>query len=391
MKKHRLYIYMAIFSLFLILYSSNVLAYNDNTKENNYKWEVINGSWHYTANDGSSKIGWIKWNKKWYYLNAEGIMQTGIININGTGYYLDKSGAMQVNWQYIDGKWYYFNSNGDMHKGWIKWHYKWYYLNVEGVMQTGWIDYNGNSYFLAKSGAMLTHQWIKDGGKFYYIRPDGSKDISTERDTIDGLAFINKNEYTYLNLNVKETILEKNPCYKEKKQIIVKGLMLHSVGCPISRADTFTKSWNNPNYDRACVHAFIDSNTGEVHQHLPWNHRGWHAGGLANNTHIGVEMCESETLRYISGSRFTSSNYEKARKQAKTAYNSAVKLFALLCKKHDLNPLGKGVIISHTEGHLAEVATNHGDPEHYWKQLNLGYTMNTFRNDVNNLLKIIER
>jgi hypothetical protein len=25
---------------------------------------------------------------------------------------------------------------------------------------------------------------------------------------------------------------------------------------------------------------------------LPWDHRGWHAGGSANNTHIGFEICE---------------------------------------------------------------------------------------------------
>ena len=29
-----------------------------------------------------------------------------------------------------------------------------------------------------------------------------------------------------------------------------------------------------------------------TYQTLPWDHRGWHAGGSANNTHIGFEICE---------------------------------------------------------------------------------------------------
>lgn len=44
-----------------------------------------------------------------------------------------------------------------------------------------------------------------------------------------------------------------------------------------------------------CVHAFIGKlKDGSIatYQTLPWNHRVWHAGGDANNTHIGFEICE---------------------------------------------------------------------------------------------------
>lgn len=44
-----------------------------------------------------------------------------------------------------------------------------------------------------------------------------------------------------------------------------------------------------------CVHTFIGKlKDGSIatYQTLPWNHRGWHAGGGANNTHIGFEICE---------------------------------------------------------------------------------------------------
>ena len=69
-------------------------------------------------------------------------------------------------------------------------------------------------------------------------------------------------------------ILTKNPCYTAGRKIDVKGLMLHSVGCPQPRASAFINSWNSPTFDRACVHGFIDGNDGTVYQTLPWNHRG---------------------------------------------------------------------------------------------------------------------
>lgn len=176
--------------------------------------------------------------------------------------------------------------------------------------------------------------------------------------------------------------MTKNPCYTAGKKITVKGLMLHSVGCSQPNAKVFINKWNNESYERACVHAFIDGKTGDVYQTLPWNHRGWHSGGQANNTHIGVEMCEPATIKYTGGSTFTCSDYEDTKYIVKKTYKSAVELFAFLCEKYNLDPLGKGVIISHKEGHALGVASNHGDPEHLWKQLGMSYTMDTFRQDV---------
>ncbi len=85
-----------------------------------------------------------------------------------------------------------------------------------------------------------------------------------------------------------ESLLTKNPCYTYGRTITPKGLMLHSVGCPQPSAAVFVRNWNRADYDRACVHGFIDANTGDVYQTLPWNRRGWHCGAAANNTHIGV-------------------------------------------------------------------------------------------------------
>lgn len=176
------------------------------------------------------------------------------------------------------------------------------------------------------------------------------------------------------------SILTKNPCYKAGKKITPKGLMLHSVGCPQPKASVFISQFNQPTYNRACVHAFIDANDGTVYQTLPYDCRGWHAGGSANNTHIGVEMCEPSCIKYVSGSKFTCSDLEKAQEMVKNTYDSAVELFADLCKHYKLNPITD--IVSHCEGYKKGIASNHGDPEHLWKGLKLPYTMDGFRADV---------
>lgn len=182
-------------------------------------------------------------------------------------------------------------------------------------------------------------------------------------------------------MNITKSILTQNPCYKAGEKIKIKGIMLHSVGCPQPSAMAFVKSWNTSSA-KVCVHAFIDGNTGEMYQTLPWKHRGWHCGGDANGTHIGIEMCEPDCIKYTSGSNFTCSNKIKAQNSLKITYNSAVDLFAYLCKKYDLDPLQDGIIISHAEGYKRGIASNHGDPTHLWSKLDMGYTMDGFRKDV---------
>lgn len=187
-------------------------------------------------------------------------------------------------------------------------------------------------------------------------------------------------------MKLAESILTRNPCYTAGRKITVKGLMLHSVGCPQPKASAFISSWNSPSHGSSGVHGFIDGNDGTVYQTLPWNHRGWHCGsgnkGSGNNTHIGVEMCEPACIRYMAGSNFTCSDKAAAKAVVKRTYEAAVELFAMLCKKYSLNPLADGVVISHKEGHSQGIASNHGDPEHLWAQLGMGYTMDGFRKAV---------
>ena len=182
-------------------------------------------------------------------------------------------------------------------------------------------------------------------------------------------------------MNITKSILTKNPCYKAGKTIKVKGLMLHSVGCPQPSATAFIKSWNTSDAS-VCVHGFIDGNTGEVYQTLPWEHRGWHCGGNANGTHIGIEMCEPDCIKYTSGANFTCSDIQRATAIVERTYKSAVEMFAHLCTEFALNPLADGVILSHSEGYKRGLTSNHADPEHLCKDLKLPYTMEVFRQDV---------
>ena len=184
-----------------------------------------------------------------------------------------------------------------------------------------------------------------------------------------------------MEIKIIEKFLEHNPCYTLKKKIKVKGLMLHSVGCSQPSAEKFIKSWDSKTDAKVCVHAFIDADTGIVYQTLPWEYRAWHCGKSGNNTHIGVEMCEPACIRYTR-EEIEITNERAAMEAVERTYESAVKLFAFLCTKYNLDPLEEGVIVSHHEGYERRIASNHGDPEHLWKRLETNYTMDGFRHAV---------
>lgn len=180
-------------------------------------------------------------------------------------------------------------------------------------------------------------------------------------------------------MKIIQSYLTNNACFRSGRFIDVRGLMLHSVGCPQPSAQVFVDNWNVDGFADACVHAFIDANTGEIYQTMPWNRRAWHCGDQANNTHIGVEMCEPAEISYRYGSTFDVRDLDKAREAASRTYNSAVELFAYLCEKYNLNPLENGVIISHAEGAAIGIASDHDDPEHLWNGLGMNLNMNKFR------------
>lgn len=114
-----------------------------------------------------------------------------------------------------------------------------------------------------------------------------------------------------------------------------------------------------------CVHAFIGKladGSIATYQTLPWDYRGRHAGGKANDSYIGFEICEDG---------LTDPAYFYA------VYKEAVELCVYLCKQYGLTEKN---IICHSEGHKLGIASNHADVMHWFPKH--GKSMDTFRADV---------
>lgn len=196
-----------------------------------------------------------------------------------------------------------------------------------------------------------------------------------------GLAILKKDITKENDLEIITKFMTRNDCFSANKTIDVNGIMVHSTASPGKMADFWYTPWNKSyakgeTNRQVCVHAFLDDK--KVCQYLPWNHRGWHAGGKANNTHIGFEICEPEGIVYSTDhSKIDSIDIEGTREYFEKAYNNAVKLTAMLCKQFNLTEKD---VICHCEGHEQGIASNHQDVMHWWKFY--GKDMNMFREDV---------
>lgn len=171
--------------------------------------------------------------------------------------------------------------------------------------------------------------------------------------------------------------MENNDCYKIGRKITPKGIMVHSTATPgVMAADWFSR-WNR-SYKageinrQVCAHAFLDDV--EVWQYLPWNHRGWHAGGAANNTHIGIEICEPNGFTYSNGANMIGYDARKQKRYFRKAWQNAVDLCVMLCQKYGLSERD---IICHSEGHKKGIASNHADVMHWFPKH--GESMDSFR------------
>jgi N-acetylmuramoyl-L-alanine amidase len=178
-------------------------------------------------------------------------------------------------------------------------------------------------------------------------------------------------------MNLRKQILTNNACVKAGRTIEPKGIMVHSTGTNnpwlkryvapddgLLGKNQYNNHWNQdkPGGREVCVHAFIGKladGTIAIYQTLPWNHRGWHAGGKANDTYIGFEICE-DTL--------TDAAYFTA------VYTEAVELCVYLCKLYGLTEAN---VICHSEGYKKGIASNHGDVMHWFPRYN--ESMDTFR------------
>ena len=178
--------------------------------------------------------------------------------------------------------------------------------------------------------------------------------------------------------------MTRNDCYKAGRKITPKGIMIHSTATPGVKAAAWFSRWNKSFQAgeinrQVCVHAFVDDK--EAWQYLPWDHRGWHAGGSANNTHIGIEICEPGGFSYSGGSNMVGYNVSKQEAYFRKAWQNAVELCVMLCQKYGLNERD---IICHSEGSKRGIASNHADVMHWFPKH--GESTDTFRAAVKSAL-----
>jgi hypothetical protein len=178
-------------------------------------------------------------------------------------------------------------------------------------------------------------------------------------------------------MNLQKQILTNNACFKAGRTITPKGIMVHSTGANnpwlkryvapddgLLGKNQYGNHWNQdkPDGRQVCVRAFIGKladGSIATYQTLPWNHRGWHAGGAANDTHIGFEICEDN---------LSDATYFRK------VFSEAVELCVYLCKLYNLT---ENDILCHSEGYKKGIASNHADVMHWFPRH--GESMDTFR------------
>lgn len=154
-----------------------------------------------------------------------------------------------------------------------------------------------------------------------------------------------------------------NDGYKYNSALKPQGVMIHSTATPGIMAKAFRDRFNKPGLGKS-VHGFIDDTC--YVQCLPYDKKAGHARYSANDTHIGIEMCEPK------GWTSDKAYFEKV-------YKNMVEITAEICKQYNI-AVTPASVLSHAEGYKMGIASNHSDVGHWWPFFNR--TMDGFRANV---------
>ena len=150
--------------------------------------------------------------------------------------------------------------------------------------------------------------------------------------------------------------------------------LFHALG-----KNKYGNHWNRSGVEKA-VHYMVGLDAaGEMavartlHDTMPC----WGAGSGPKGSFNGCYKGEAKDPLYIQIEMIEDKNASLEHCQA--LYKKTVWLCAYLVKTFP--KIGKN-IVSHKEAHALGYASDHGDPEGYWKRAKSGYTMNGFRDDV---------
>lgn len=196
-------------------------------------------------------------------------------------------------------------------------------------------------------------------------------------------------------------MMTQSTCFKSTRDMEIKGILWHSTGANNPRLSRYVqpddnasnraelisilgRNTNNSDWNHIQVQAGVNAWIGltaagdvETVQTMPWSFRPWGCSsgknGSCNNGWIQFEICEDSLWDKL--------YFDKI-------YKEACELTAYLCKKYNINPIGKvnynGIsvptILCHADSYQLGLGTNHADVLHWFSIY--GKTMDQVRADV---------
>lgn len=236
-----------------------------------------------------------------------------------------------------------------------------------------------NDFFIAQTGKPLSSRAM------YQFFKDHCRDVGAEgKDTKCGWgapilpdpAEIDVEKYGGKTGMIEVKYMTENPCFgAQRRQITPRYLIIHSTGSPIPSKEDLFRRWNKADAQLS-IHAAADGDG--VLITLPLNLRGWHVGELGNGETVGLEICEGPRIRYLGGETIDQTKYNPKDPENiawfERCWENALAGAAYICRETGLPTY---CAISHAEAYKMGLASNHGDPEHWFRLF--GKTMDGFR------------
>lgn len=186
-------------------------------------------------------------------------------------------------------------------------------------------------------------------------------------------------------------LLKKNDCYKAKKKMTPKGIIVHSTGANNPNLKRYigpddgrlgknfnNNHWNQPGISK-CVHAFIGKDKdGDIctYQTLPLNYCAWGVGkGSKGSYNYDPAYLQFEILE----------DALKDKKYFDKVMKEAQELAAKWCNEFGISVNN---VISHAEAHKKGYGSNHKDCDHWLKKF--GRDMEWFRSETSKKLGTID-
>ena len=182
-------------------------------------------------------------------------------------------------------------------------------------------------------------------------------------------------------MNFSTSFMTSNPHFQDEHSIHVHGIVLHSVGNAQPSSKVMVNNWNRETFKRLCAHAFIDANTANVVQTLPWTYYAPHCNSEMDSDHIGIWFCEFPEAKQIRSGEILIDDKRRStiQKKVENQIESAAALCRDLCFRYRFNP---EQIFSCGEVFALGRSNRNVDPFVIWNRLGIAITPDDFRNKI---------